>query len=267
MRLLALSALVLVACGDAGDDPSPLPEPDFVPGPAVDTSQPAPEPPPDDSASVQGPLPAGAACKKKITVLFTVGVPGTSKMKSNGCWTPIIADGAANKDFRKCSTSDFVVGNANAPSWAYDDTNPSHTLSQEQSFLSKCSMGATGDGYEYMAYRSGWRFLSAPRLRAYFAELYGSSPTDIASLWYQPGVYVGNAGLAKHKNVYPMMNFGPPAASKLEAKVGSDALKICKTIPDGGYFGMYNPSWRDGMAANDPRLLALEKALDACTTK
>src|ERR1051325_724369 len=120
MRLYPFLTVVFIACG-GGESEEPLPTADFAPGPPVDTSKPAPEPPPDDSASVEGPIPdpkPGAACKKKITVIFTVGVPGTSKMKTNGCWTPINADGAANKDFRKCSTSSFVVNNAAAPNWA-----------------------------------------------------------------------------------------------------------------------------------------------------
>jgi hypothetical protein len=30
---------------------------------------------------------------------------------------------------------------------------------------------------------------------------------------------------------------------------------------------MYNASYQEGMAATDPRLLAIEAALDTCTTK
>lgn len=81
----------------------------------------------------------------------------------------------------------------------------SHSLSAEKEFLRRCSAGATGDGWEFMAYRSGWRLLGARKLRAYFAELYGSSPTDIDS--------------------------------------------------------------REGMAADDPRLGAVQRGLNACTRR
>lgn len=268
-----ISVLILVGCG--GDDASPDPLPDFVPGPEVDTSQPAPaddapaaDPAPAETTIPTAPPPAvkGPACKKHLTVIFTVGVPGTSKMTPNGCWTPVITDGSAVKTYRKCTTSNFQAGNATAANYAYDDTNPNHPLAQEKTFLAACANGATGDGYEFMAYRGGWRPLAASHLRATFAELYGSAPTDIASLFHVTGVYKGNP-ISTRKDVFPMMNFGPPAASHLETKVKTEALALCKTVADGGYLGMYNASYQEGMTATDPRLLAIESALDTCTTK
>jgi hypothetical protein len=276
---------LIFASGALGcsDDPptASAPADEVAAGPDVDTSKPA-----SDADAANDPLPeepeapgtpsspgvdagvdAGPPCKKHLTVIFTVGVPGKSKMKTNGCWTPVIADGAAVKEFRKCSTSNFVVSNATGTAWAYDDTNPAHPLTQEKNFLASCAGGTTTGGYEYMAYRGGWRLLGAPGLKAYFAELYGSSLTDIDSLYYVSGVYRSNAALAAHKNVYPMMNFGPPKSANLQAKVEAETLKLCKPVADGGYFGAYNASWQDGMEANDARLLAFQRALDSCTGK
>jgi hypothetical protein len=273
-------ALTVSGCGSASSDDEE-PGDDMVPGPAVAMPS-SPAPPADDSAAEAAaaeaeaandpltpavPATPAVACQKHLTVIFTIGVPGKSKFKTNGCWTPVIADGAATATFRKCSTSSFAVQNGAAPNWAYDDTNPQHSLTQEKSFIASCSNGATGDGYEYMAYRGGWRLLGATHLRAYFSELYGSTTSDIDSLWYVNGVYKNNAGLAAHNNVYPMINFGPPLASNLQKKIHDDALTICKPIADGGYYGMYNASWRESWAANDVRLIALENALDECTRK
>ncbi|HEY8041781.1 MAG TPA: hypothetical protein VIF15_18380 [Polyangiaceae bacterium] len=209
---------------------------------------------------------AGPTCAKHLTVVFSVGVgAGALAGHSSGCWTVVDADGAANHAFRKCSTGSFVVQNPGAASYAYDDTNPTRALSQDQSFLAQCSSGATGDGYEYMAYRGSWRILPAPNLRAYFAELYGGAVDDVDSYLTTSGVYQGNAQLAAHKNVYPMINIGPSAGAHLEKQIGADTLSLCKKIADGGYFGTYVATWQSGMSANDPRILAVADALDQCT--
>jgi hypothetical protein len=276
-RLLAFATLVVASCG-GDEDPSPAPAPpalgegqeEHAPGPDVDVDNPPAPPPGEEATEVPAPSPPPdpaqpPQCGKKITVISTVGVPGASKFQTNGCWKVIVTDGAAVKSYRKCSTSDFIVHNATGVSYAYDDTSPQHDLAQEKSFLSKCASGATGDGWEFMAYRGGWRLLGAPRLVAYFAELYGSATTDIDSLYYVSGVYKNNAVLAKRTNVYPMINFGPPKASNLHSKAGAEALKICKTVKDGGYFGIYNASWREGMPIGDPRLVAFQNAMNACT--
>lgn len=88
---------------------------------------------------------------------------------------------------------------------------------------------------------------------------------DIDSHYAAKGVYTGNATLAKRTDVYPMLNFGPPASANLEKKVGSETAKLCATVEDGGYIGLYNASWQSGMAADDVRLLAVEDALNDCT--
>jgi hypothetical protein len=207
-------------------------------------------------------------CTKRITVISTVGVPGASKFRTNGCWTVIVTDGAARpKDYRKCSTGTFDVQNPKAPSYAYDDTNPLHPLGAEKRFLERCAAGATGVGWEFMAYRGAWRLLHTHHLRAYFAELYGSSPRDIDSLWYVHGVYRGNDRLARRTHVFPMINFGTPRAAKLERRVAAETYKTCRSVRNRGYFGLYNASWREGMPVDDPRLRAVERGLNACTTR
>jgi hypothetical protein len=187
--------------------------------------------------------------------VFTVGT-GASAVgsHSNGCWTVIDADGAANHAYRKCSTSNFVVENGNAASYAYDDTNPTRPLADDQSFLAKCSAGATGTGFEYMAYRGGWRLLTAPHLVAYFAELYSSDQAiaDSYSLW--------QTTISGH-TVSPMINIGPHDPATIEGS----ALKMCNRTPSRGYFGVYNAAWREGMAATDARAVAIAKALNTCT--
>jgi hypothetical protein len=107
--------------------------------------------------------------------------------------------------------------------------------------------------------------LSAPHLRAYFAELYGDAVDDVDSFWSQSGVYQGNPQLAGKTDVYPMMNVGPPSSSNLAGQIETDALAICKNIKDKGYFGTYVATWKRPMPANDARVVALAKALNACT--
>jgi hypothetical protein len=198
---------------------------------------------------------AAPACKKQLTVVFAVGTgAGSVASLSNGCWTVIDADGAANPQYRKCSTSSFVVKNGGAPNYAYDDTNPSRPLSEDQNFLSQCASGATGVGFEYMANRGGWRLLTAPHMAAYFAELYTSDTTiaDSYSLWQTP--------ISGH-TVSPMINIGPNDP----ATIDSAAQKMCARVDDKGYFGVYNGDWQNGMSATDARAKAVAHALDVCT--
>src|SRR5262245_57457352 len=139
---LFLATIALVtACSGADNDPVEEPDED-ISGPALDTNVEQPLPPeadedpfaqdpaleaeaeaeidsgiPGDSPEADGmadidlpeelaPL-AATKCKKHVTVIATVGVPGLSKYRTNGCWKVIITDGAAvPKDYRKCSTSD-----------------------------------------------------------------------------------------------------------------------------------------------------------------
>jgi hypothetical protein len=269
--VLVVVALAASMFGCSGNDPSAPPADDpetgtppaMTPPLAEDAGEAAP--PPEDAAQ-DSEHDAGPACLKELTVVYSVGT-GAAALRghSNGCWTVLDADGAANASFRKCSTSNQIVKNPGAINYAYDDTNPSRPLSQDQGFLGDCSGGATGDGYEYMAYRGSWRLLSAPHLRAYFAELYGDAVDDVDGFWSQPGVYKGNAQLAGKTNVYPMINVGPPSSSNLEGRIETDALAICKTIKNHGYFGTYVATYADPMPATDPRVLALAKALNKCT--
>jgi hypothetical protein len=207
--------------------------------------------------------PEASACAKHLTVVFSVGTgAGSLASHSGACWDVIDADGAADPSWRKCSTSNYVVKNASAPNWAFDDSNPDAPLAQDQSFLSHCAQGATGIGFEYLAYRGSWRLMfPANHLKAFFAELHASDD-DVDDNW--PGAYVGNAQLANH-TVYPMINIGPRNDASPEAKIQNDGLAICKTVKDGGYFGVYVGTWDQPMPSNDPRILALATALDACT--
>lgn len=50
-----------------------------------------------------------------------------------------------------------------------------------------------------------------------------------------------------------------------ERTIKTDGLAICKTIKDGGYFGVYVGTWNQPMPSNDARILTLANALDACT--
>jgi len=204
-------------------------------------------------------------CKKHLTVLFAVGTgAGALKSHEGACWSVLDADGAANKSFRKCSSSTFTVQNASAPNYALDDTNPNVPYSQDSSFLDECAKGATGDGYEYMAYRGGWRLVfPANHLRAFFAELHAGDG-DVDDNW--PQNYVNDSQLANH-TVYPMINIGPTNVSNPAPTIKTDGLAICKTIKDGGMFGVYVGTWNQPMPDTDARIVALASALDSCTKK
>ena len=274
--LLALAG-ASIACsggGDAGvDDGASDPAPGAPPPSAAASGEPASEPgatgtPAPDAGGAHdagahdaaapadaAPLDAGPKCKKELTVVFSVGTgAGAVGAHTNGCWTVVDADGAANHAFRKCSTSNFVVQNAGAANYAYDDTNPTRPLSDDQSFLAKCSSGATGTGFEYMAYRGSWRLITAPRIDAYFAELYSSDQTisDSYASW--------QTTIAGH-TVSPMINIGPNDPATIE----SSALKMCNRVSSHGYFGVYNSAWQDGMTATDARAVGIAKALNTCT--
>jgi hypothetical protein len=250
--------------GGEGDPATPDDATD-PPEPALDGQPTAPDMVDGGTADGGAPMAPSVACSKRLTVVFSVGTgrQGVAK-RSNGCWTTVNASGSSNKQFRKCSTTTFVVGNPAAPNYAYDDTNPHHSLAQEKSFLAACSNGATGDGYEYLAYRGGWRILAAPHLKAKFAELYGTSPSDIDSLWYVSGVYRG--GIGARADVFPMINYGPPLVAGIGKKVHDEALKICKSV-QGGYFGTYYATFSTKPAEDDPRLVGLAQALNECTAK
>ncbi len=273
--LLILSIMsALVACGAsdgsdiaASSDPAAIvptvPGKDPASGPQVEgandggtqTAEPDAGSASADAGHPDAAKAAGPACKKHLTVIFAVGTgAGAVASHSNGCWTVVDADGAANTTFRKCSTSNFVVQNGSAPNFAFDDTNPNAALSSDQTFLTQCSAGATGDGYEYMSYRGSWRLLGAPQVKAYFAELYSTDQTidDYYTLW--PTTLNGHT-------VSPMINVGPNDPTTIH----SAALKMCNRVADHGYFGVYNGAYKLGMGPTDARALALVSALDKCT--
>jgi hypothetical protein len=221
------------------------------------------------AADAHDAAPDAPSCAKHVTALFTVGT-GAGSLASHatsGCWDVVDADGAANNAWRKCSTNKYTVVNAGAVNWAFDDSAPTHDLTQDKDFISKCSAGATGIGFEYLAYRGGWRLLFPyPGLKAFVAELH-SSDFDVDDYW--PSAYVNNQELASH-TVYPMFNIGPrndPSPQQTLSKIEKHGESICKTIRDKGYFGIYVGTWDQPMPSNDPRIVALAKALDACTKK
>ena len=252
--------LCLAACSDPAappvvkDDAGEAPDVAVVVDAAADVH---------DAAKEAAPL--VDPCSKHLTVLFAVGTgAGALKSHEGACWSVLDADGSANKSWRKCSTSTFVVQNASAPNYALDDTNPNVPYSDDKNFLDQCAAGATGDGFEYMAYRGSWRLVfPANHLKAFFAELHAGDG-DVDDNW--PQNYVNNAQLANH-TVYPMINIGPTNVSNPAPTIKTDGLSICKTIKDGGYFGVYVGTWNQPMADNDPRIVALASALDTCTKK
>jgi len=251
--------LALAACSDAAAPPRPIEDA----GADVATIADASMKDVDDAAIEEAA--AVDPCKKHLTILFAVGTgAGALKSHAGACWSVLDADGAANKSFRKCSSSTFTVQNASAPSYALDDTNPNVPYSEDANFLDECAKGATGDGYEYMAYRGSWRLVfPANHLRAFFAELHAGDG-DVDDNW--PQNYVNDSQLANH-TVYPMINIGPTNVSNPAPTIKTDGLAICKTIKDGGMFGVYVGTWNQPMGDTDPRIVALASALDSCTKK
>src|SRR5947207_2660565 len=122
--LLIVSLASLTACGSAG-----LADPPAT-GSDVDAAGDSPAPdavdPEDGSTNVSDggvkhdgsvkdaapPADLAPKCTKHLTVVFAVGTgAGAVDSLSNGCWTVIDADGAANHSYRKCSTGNMIVSN------------------------------------------------------------------------------------------------------------------------------------------------------------
>jgi predicted alpha-1,6-mannanase (GH76 family) len=206
-------------------------------------------------------------CQKHVTVEFSVAI-GASGLRTyaddhaEGCWSVLVADpGDPASDFRTCSREGAPVKHLERPNYGYDDTSPEHLLSDDKADLAACAKGATGIGFEYMAYRGGWRLLPAPHLTAYIAELQASDD-DVDAFW--PGAYVDNGQLRDHP-VYPMINISP---SNAKTKIEEDGPAICDTIDDDGYFGIYVGHWETTkIPDDDPRLAALGNVLDHCTKR
>lgn len=254
--------LFLVACGAPVDASVPDDADDDALASELDA---APETDGAPEASAKLDAAPVDPCGKHVVALFAVGTgAGALDSHATECWSVVDADGSANKSWRKCSTSTFTVKNAAAANYAFDDTNPNAPLSKDWSFLAECASGATGIGFEYMAYRGSWRLIfPANHLKAFFAELYAGDG-DVADYW--PSAYVGNGQLAKH-TVYPMINIGPTNVASPASTIKKDALAMCKTIKDGGYLGVYVGTWDQPMTKTDARIVALSDALNACTKK
>ncbi len=201
-------------------------------------------------------------CKKRIHVTFAVYTYLTDKLGSNGCWTA--EDTVSDPTFRDCH-ADGSIKHRSGNKWFYDDTNPRNDLARERKVLADCAAGELR-GYEYMAFRDGrWRVLTHRRTSAYFAELY-TDDAHIDDLWYQPSVYRTNRALKKHRRVAPMLNFAPfPDGRYTQHQIGREILKVCKTVRNHGYIGLYE--WHYPLHAGSPRLSGMVNALNACTRR
>jgi hypothetical protein len=259
-------AILLLGCGGNGAAPPPPDSgnvADFAgapPGADLDVSAVPDLEAARDMESAPDLLPK---CSKRMTVVFSVATgSGAAEQLSNGCWNVINADGAGGGDFRKCSTNTCsnpnfngcTVQYTNKPNYAFDDTNPTQA-SEDQTFLDTCASGATGIGFEYMAYRGGWLLLPKPNIKGYFAELYQNDQTvwdSTYNQWHSP--YNGHT-------IAPMINIGPQDPSAISA----GTAMMCKYVGNGEYFGIYNGDWATPMDASDPRAKALASALNNCT--
>ena len=192
---------------------------------------------------------------------FAVYTSLAENLGSNGCW---VADRTVQDDtFRDCH-SDGSIKHPGGDKWFYDDTNPYNDLSRETAAIRKCSSGETR-GFEYMAFRAGrWRLITRPHTSAYFAELY-TDDAHIDDLYYVRGVYRGNATLRAHVRSAPMLNFAPYPDTYSQRRIGAEVLKVCKTLHNHGYLGLYE--WHYPLPTGSPRLKTLANALNACTKK
>jgi hypothetical protein len=208
------------------------------------------------------PQPKPVRCKRRIHVVFAVYTYLTEQLRSNGCWTA--EDTVGDASFRDCH-SDGSVKHPKGDKWFYDDTNPRNALGAEESALYNCSRGA-GKGYEYMAFRDGrWRLVRRPNAAAYFAELY-TDDAHIDDLWYVPSVYRANHALRRHRRVAPMLNFAPwPDGRYSQRQIAHEVLKVCKTVRNHGYFGLYE--WHYPLPHDSARVANLARALNACTRR
>ena len=205
---------------------------------------------------------AKVRCKKRIHVTFAVYTSLTEKLGSNGCWTS--EDTVSDPSFRNCH-ADGSVKHASGNKWFYDDTNPRNPLARERQVIDDCAKGRVR-GYEYMAFRDGsWRFIGHRHTSAYFAELY-TDDAHIDDLWYQSSVYRTNSRLRRHRRVAPMLNFAPfPDGRYSQHQIGREILKVCKTVRNHGFLGLYE--WHYPLPAGSPRLRGMVHALNACTRR
>jgi hypothetical protein len=202
---------------------------------------------------------AAPHCKKRINVTYAVYTFITAKIGSNGCWLP--ENTVADDNVRECH-SDGSIEHSAGRRWFYDDTNPENPLATERARVDECS--GKRAGYEYMAFRNDeWRLIKRPHAYAYFAELY-TDDAHIDSLYYDSSAYRSNGELKGRARVAPMVNFGPYPADRYSLHtVGVEVLKICKTIHNHGYLGLYE--WHYPIDYGSPRAKNLANALNACT--
>ncbi len=201
-------------------------------------------------------------CKKRLTVTFAVYTYLAKELGSNGCWTA--ENTVSDPDFRDCHVNGTVV-HRSGTKWFYDDTNPYNDLGRERKLIRDCAAGEKR-GYEYMAFRAGrWRLVAQRHTSAYFAELY-TDDAHIDDLWYQPYVYRQNHSLRRHKRVYPMLNFAPfPDGRYSQHQISKEILKVCKTVRNHGFIGLYE--WHYPLPADSARLRGMAHALNLCTRK
>ena len=207
------------------------------------------------------PPPAPVRCKKRIHATFAIYTYLAEDLHSNGCWT---ADRTKqDPDFRECH-SNGEIKDPNGDDFFYDDTNPSNAFSLEKLRVDRCAKGEKR-GFEYMAFRDDrWRLVRAPHVAAYFAELY-TDDTRIDDLYYDRGVYRGNATLAKHSRVAPMLNIAPYPPRYTPKEIEKEIVKVCSHVKNHHFIGFYE--WHYPLSHDSPYLKAVERALNRCTRK
>ncbi|MEO7111249.1 MAG: hypothetical protein ABI183_12495, partial [Polyangiaceae bacterium] len=200
-------------------------------------------------------------CKKRLTVTFAVYTYLAKELGSNGCWTA--ENTVSDPDFRDCHINGTVV-HRSGTKWFYDDTNPYNALASERLRVERCAKGEKR-GFEYLAFRdSRWRIVRAPHVSAYFAELYTSDAT-IDDLYYDSGVFRGNAALRKNKRVAPMLNVAPYPPRYSAAEIERQILKVCGHVKNHGYIGLYE--WHFPLKEGSTYMTTIERALNRCTRK
>lgn len=200
-------------------------------------------------------------CKKRLHATFAIYTYLANDLASNGCWVPERT--TQDDDYRACH-SDGEIERSKGSRFFYDDTNPRNALSTEKARVARCAKGADL-GFEYLAYRDvRWRIVRAPHVAAYFAELY-TDDTRIDDLWYDRGVYRGNATLAKHTRVAPMLNVAPYPPRYTPREIEKEILKVCAHVKNHGFIGLYE--WHFPLSHDSPYLAAVEKALNRCTRR
>ena len=213
------------------------------------------------SGGTVAPSKPAVRCKKRIHVTFAVYTYLASNLHDNGCW---VADRTIqDSKFRECH-SNGDIKDPKGDEFFYDDTNPSNASRTETLRIDRCAKGEKR-GFEYMAFRDArWRLVRAPHVAAYFAELY-TDDTRIDDLWYDRGVYRGNAALKKHSRVAPMLNVAPYPARYSQREIEKEILKVCSHVKNHGYIGMYE--WHFPLSSGSPYLATISRALNRCTRK